>query len=130
MRLRSSWGWSRGRNRGRSEAGMRGGWPMLSVEHAAVAHHSRDSVLEDELLLAVVFEEHGIFIEGADFTRQFDAADQINGDRGLVFANRIQEGVLNVLCRLVLHVPISCFLKFFRRYVRCYPAPSELQVRG
>jgi hypothetical protein len=68
-------------------------------------------VFEDQLLLAVVFKQHRVLIEGADLSGQLDAADQVNRDRSLVFANGIQEGVLNILCRLVLHVPISCFRK-------------------
>jgi hypothetical protein len=70
-------------------------------------------VLEDKLFLAVVFQEHGILIEGPDLTRQLDAAYQVNGNGGFVLAHRVQKCILNVLCRLVLHVPISCFPEGF-----------------
>jgi hypothetical protein len=77
------------------------------MHHAPVAYHGRNRVLEDQLLLAVVFEQHGIFVEGPDLSGELDAANQINRDRGFVLADGVQEGILNVLCRLVLHVPIS-----------------------
>jgi hypothetical protein len=80
------------------------------VKHAPVAHHGRNGVLEDQLLLVVVFQQHRILVERADLPGQLDAADQINRDGGLVLADRVQECVLNVLCRLGLHMPISCFL--------------------
>src|SRR5581483_8182077 len=69
-----------------------------------------EGVFENQLLLAIVFQQHGILIEGPDFSSELDAADQINRDGGFVLPNRVQKGVLNILCRLVLHVPISCFL--------------------
>src|ERR1700722_2979231 len=80
------------------------------VHHASVAHHGRDRMLEDQLLLAVVFQQHRILVKRPDLSSQLDTADQINGDGGLVLADSVQECVLNVLCRLVVHVPISCFL--------------------
>jgi hypothetical protein len=67
-------------------------------------------VFEDQLLLAIVFQKNGILVEGTDLTGELDAADQINRNGGLVLANRIQKSVLNILCRLVLHMPISYFL--------------------
>src|ERR1035438_6771530 len=89
---------------------------MFAMKHTPVTHHSRNGVFEDQLLLAVVFQKHGIFVEGPYLSGELDAADQIYGDRGLVLANRIQECVLNVLCRLVFHMPISYFpLSFWVR---------------
>src|SRR6202040_273732 len=78
----------------------------------SIAHNCRDRVLKDQLLLAVVFQQHRILVERSYFPSELNAADQINGDGGLVLADRVQEGVLNVLCRLVIHVPISCSLVF------------------
>src|ERR1700728_4578283 len=66
-------------------------------------------MLEDQLLLAVVLQQHRILVKRADLSGQLDAADQVDRDGSFVLADRVQEGVLNVLCRLVLHVPISCF---------------------
>src|SRR3984957_3950878 len=68
-------------------------------------------MLENQLLLAVVFKQNGIFIEGPYFACEFDSADQVYRDRSLIFADRIKKRVLNVLCRLIVHVPISNFLK-------------------
>jgi hypothetical protein len=97
---------------------MHGGRAMLAMEHAPVAHHCRNSVLENQLLLTVVFEEHGILIEGPDLAGKLDAADQVNRNGGFVLANGIQEGVLNVLCRLIFHFAdlllsssVGCFSK-------------------
>jgi hypothetical protein len=67
-------------------------------------------VFENQLLLAIVFQQHRIFVEGPDFSGELDAADQVNRDWGLVLANGVQKCVLDILCRLVLHVPISCSL--------------------
>jgi hypothetical protein len=67
-------------------------------------------VLEDQLLLAVVLKQHGILVKRPDFPGQLDPADKIDRNRSLILPNCIQERVLNILCRLVFHVPISCFL--------------------
>src|ERR1022692_3151867 len=61
-------------------------------------------MLEDELLLVAGFEDHRVFVERSDTTRQFHAADQI--DRNIVpfLSRRVEEGILNVLlCRLGFH---------------------------
>jgi hypothetical protein len=84
---------------------------MFTVQDASIADHSRYRVLEDQLLLAVVLQQDRVLIEGPDFTGEFDAANQVNGDWSFVLPNRIQESVLNILCRLVFHVPISAFSK-------------------
>jgi hypothetical protein len=86
---------------------MHGGRAMLAMEHAPVADYGRNRVFENQLFLAIVLEKHGILIEGPNLPGKLDAADQIYRDWGLVLANRIQEGVLNVLCRLIFHLPIS-----------------------
>jgi hypothetical protein len=67
-------------------------------------------MLEDQLLLAIVLQKYGIFVERPDLSGELNTADQINRDGGLVLADRVQVRVLNVLCRLVFHVPISYFL--------------------
>src|SRR5579859_2407688 len=112
--LRGQWGWSgtRRRHSGRRWTACHWGsrTEIRRVHDASIAHNCRDRVLEDQLLLAVVFQQHGILVERSYFSSELYAADQINGDGGLVLADRVQEGVLNVLCRLVIHVPISCSL--------------------
>src|ERR1035441_6075474 len=102
---------------------------MFAMKHTPVTHHSRNGVFEDQLLLAVVFQKHGIFVEGPYLSGELDAADQIYGDRGLVLANRIQECVLNVLCRLVFHMPISYFPLSFWVRLDCTPL-DETSTRG
>src|ERR1700724_2109037 len=67
-------------------------------------------MLENQLLLAIVFKQHGVLVERAYFACEFDPADQVYRDRSLIFADRIKKRVLNVLCRLIVHVPISHFL--------------------
>src|ERR1700677_3453627 len=76
-------------------------------------------MLEDQLLLAIVFKQHGVLVERAYFACEFDPADQVYRDRGLVFADRIKKRVLNVLCRLIVHVPISNFNMVELRYGKC-----------
>jgi hypothetical protein len=80
------------------------------MHHAPVAHHGRNGVFKYQLLLAIVFQQHRIFVEGPDFTGKLHAAYQVNRDRGFVLTNGVQKRILNILCRLVLHVPISCSL--------------------
>ena len=60
-------------------------------------------MLENQLLLRVVFQQDGVLVKRADFARELDAAHQVNGDRALVLADRVQKGVLNILCRLRIH---------------------------
>src|SRR3954468_17297166 len=73
------------------------------VHHGTIADYRRNRVFEDQLLLAVVLEKNRVLVERADPSGQLHAADQINGDRGLVLADRIQKSILNVLCRLTVH---------------------------
>src|SRR5271168_4312722 len=80
---------------------------MLTMNHRPVADDGGDRVLEDQLLLAVVLQQHRVFVEGTDLARQLHSADKVDGDWSLIFADRIKKRVLNVLCRLVIHVPIS-----------------------
>lgn len=61
-------------------------------------------MLEDQLLLIVVFQKNGVFIERANPARKLDATYEVDRDWTLVFANSIQERILNVLCRLGIHV--------------------------
>ena len=70
------------------------------MHSGASGNHSRDRVLEDQLLLRVVFQQHRILVEGADFPCQLDAADQVNRNGAFVLSDRIQESILNILCRL------------------------------
>ena len=64
-------------------------------------------MLEDELFLIVGFQDDLIFIKRPDSARKFNPAEQINGHLRLVLARGVQKRVLNVLCRLVFHLPIS-----------------------
>src|ERR1700753_1203796 len=82
---------------------------VIAVQHGTRAYHCRDGMLENQLLLAVVFQQHRILVKGAYFACEFNSADQVYRDRSLIFADRIKKRVLNVLCRLIVHVPISNF---------------------
>src|SRR6266702_4471083 len=64
------------------------------------AYHCRDRMLEDELLLTVVLEQHRVLIKRADLSSQLHAAYQVDRNRALVFPHRIEKCILNVLCRL------------------------------
>src|SRR5947207_6998358 len=63
--------------------------------------HRGDGVLEDQLLLVVGLEHDRIFVERANTARQLHAAEQINGDARPLLASRIEEGILNILRRLI-----------------------------
>ena len=64
----------------------------------ATHHHGGYRVLENQLLLVVGFQYHRILVEGADSSRQFHSAEQINGDDELVLAGCIEKCILYVLC--------------------------------
>src|SRR5438105_3040937 len=67
-------------------------------------HHRRDGVLEDELLLIVVgVEHHRILVERPDAPGQLHPAQQINSDCRFVAAGIVEERILNVLRRLIVH---------------------------
>src|SRR3954469_5530404 len=87
----------------------RSGSPMRVVR-AFVQYHCADGVLEDELLLIIGVEHHGVLVERANPPGQLHTTEQINGDRSFFFACCVQEGVLYVLlCRLRVHMPIFPF---------------------
>src|SRR5271169_835468 len=98
---------SRGRGRVCRCGGRLCGSPGLHVALDKVRwtrhYHRGNRVLEDQLLLVVGVQNHRILIEGANATRQFDSAQQIDSNYGLVLASRIEKGILNVLCWLVFH---------------------------
>src|SRR5215469_7827112 len=60
-------------------------------------------MLEDQLLLAVVFQQNRVLVEGPDLPGKFDSAYKVDGDGSLVLPNSIQERILNILCRLIFH---------------------------
>lgn len=74
--------------------------PMLAVEHTATAYDGGDCVLENQLFLIAVFEEHRVLVEGTNLARKLDTANQVDGDERFVFADGVEESVLNILCRL------------------------------
>jgi hypothetical protein len=76
---------------------------MFAVQDASITDYRRYRVFEDQLLLAVVFQEDRVLIEGPNLPRELDPADKVNGDWGFVLPYRIQESILNILCRLVFH---------------------------
>jgi hypothetical protein len=44
-----------------------------------------------------IAQQHHILIEGLDLALQFDAVDQIDGHRDMLFAQQVQEGILQEL---------------------------------
>ncbi len=67
-------------------------------------------MFEDQLFLVVGFEHDGILVEGANAPREFDSAQQVDGDIGPLLACRIEESVLDVLRWLDFPSPISLLL--------------------
>ena len=102
---------------------------MIAVQHRPRAYHRRDGMLENLLLLAVVFKQHGVLVERAYFACEFDSADQVYRDRSLIFTDRIEKRVLDVLCRLIVHVPISNSCDVELRYGKCSSSCSYCKVR-
>jgi hypothetical protein len=75
---------------------------MADVGRSHPSHHHRgDGVLEDELLLTVRLQYHGVLVEGADAARQLYATQQVNRDAESLLAGRVKEGILDVLRRLI-----------------------------
>ena len=88
-------------------------------------------MLENQLFLAVVLKQHGIFIKRTYFACEFDSADQVYRDRSLIFADRVEKRVLNVLCRLIVHVPISISNVIKVRYgkvLKCFAVTANLSA--
>src|ERR1700728_4023450 len=85
-------------------------------------------MLENQLFLTIVFKQHGVLVERAYFACEFDSADQVYRDRSLIFADRIEKRVLDVLCRLIVHVPISNFYDVELRYGKCSNSCSYCKV--
>ena len=57
-------------------------------------------MLEDQLFLGIVFQKYGVLIEGTDLACKLDAAYEVDRDGAFILADRVQESVLNILCRL------------------------------
>ncbi len=83
---------------------------MIAMQNRTAAYDRGNGVFKNELFLTIVLKQNGILVERPDLSSQLYTAHQVNRYRRLVFANRIQKGVLNILCRLVIHVPISIYL--------------------
>src|SRR5215468_6231108 len=67
-------------------------------------------MLEDQLLLIVGLQHHRILVERPDPARQLHPTQQIDRDVELFFAGRVEEGILDILRRLVFHLPISLYI--------------------
>src|ERR1700727_3601776 len=88
--------------RGHAPGGLRFGpggpsGPWLCMQRRPTADYRGDCVLEDELFLRVVLQQHRVFVEGPNAPCQLDTADQINSDGAFVLANSVEKSVLNIL---------------------------------
>jgi hypothetical protein len=95
----------------------------------------RNSVLENQLLLIVGFEHDGVFVERTNASGQLDPAQQVNGDIQSFFAGGVEEGILDVLRRLVFRADLLSFLnrESFLNSTRSAPhaaANTALRNRG
>lgn len=77
---------------------MRAGRAQFACPAAAVDNR-RDCVLEDELLFAVVFEQHRKLVKALDATGNLRPVHEVDCHNILLAASRVEEGVLNVLRR-------------------------------
>ena len=79
-------------------------WATLAARvtkpRRATAYHRGNCVLEDQLFLRVILEQNRVFIEGTYLACQLYTANQVDSNGAFVLADRIQERILNVLCRL------------------------------
>ena len=63
-------------------------------------------MFKDELFLVVGLEHHRVLVKRTDSASQLHAAQQVNRDGVFLFAGRIQERILDVLCRLTIHADL------------------------
>src|SRR5258707_3580076 len=85
----------------RNKLALRLGCSGFSFDHrlrtpfsmvAALGHdHSRNSVFEDELFLVVGFHHNRILVEGPYAAREFDPAQEIDGDLHFLFARGVEK---------------------------------------
>lgn len=68
--------------------------------------YRRNSMLEDELFLVVGFQNYRVFVKGPNPPGKLHPTEQVDRDLRFIFARSIEERVLNVLRRLVFHLPI------------------------
>jgi len=59
-------------------------------------------MFEDELLLTVRLQNHGVLVERADSARKLHTTQEVDRDAGSLFAGCVEEGILYVLRRLVI----------------------------
>ena len=88
---------------------------MLGVEHAPVADHCRNGVLENQLLLRARFDNQRELIETFYPAQELGAVDQINSYGGLFSAGEIEKSVLNILWR-----------RFWIHYSDCSTCVAEI----
>jgi hypothetical protein len=91
-------------SRGRARSGIRVGCRRV-VRHGdgARGYNGRNGVLVDHLRDRVLEQDH-ILVERLDLSLQLDAVDEINGHLNVLFAQRVQEGVLQ-------HLPFVAHLR-------------------
>ena len=68
-----------------------------SMVHRPRGHDSRDRVFENQLLLIIRFEHHGVLIEALNTARQLNATQEIDSDYALFLARIVEKTVLYVL---------------------------------
>src|SRR3954454_15288951 len=74
-------------------------------------HDGGDGVLVDELRVAIASQQHTKIVEPGYDPLQFDAVDQENGERRLVLADMVEEGVLKILCAVLRHCGDPFFVR-------------------
>ena len=78
----------------------------LEQLHRMSRHDGRDSVLVDELRMAIATQQHAEIIEPGHHALQLDAVHQKNGERNFALADVIEEGVLQGFVRGRLPWPL------------------------
>lgn len=64
-------------------------------------------MFEDQLFQITGFQHQRKFVKAANFTGQFDASHQVDGDVDAIFAKIIQKSILYILLSGIVHFPKS-----------------------
>src|SRR3954468_22012292 len=88
--------------------------------YRAGRHHRGNGVLVHHLRHGI-FEEHDVLVEGFDLALELDAVDQVDRDRHMLLAQRVEEWVLQQLA-LVAHCCSPFLSSGFPVFARPLPA--------
>src|SRR5581483_6399078 len=77
---------------------------QLATVRGPRQHDRRDRVFEDQLLLVVRVQDDRVLVKRTNPAGQLHPAQKIDRYDCLVFAGRVEKGILDILCGLVFHI--------------------------